>query len=232
MSNFEMMKMNKQFASTGCSFILLLSAIAWLCSPSFATTDVAYVKSTYFSNISDFSDDGSSETYARLWRKWLQQYRAIETMPSLKRQLRQRPAHYYTGRGRDLSWLYQRLPASRIRLQSAHIYVLQLGSYKNERGIERFMQRNWPRVSKKAIYAQTRKSFYIWANSEADTKRDPLFVMQAKVRGRSVFRLNYGLYASQQDAQRDAAQFKRYLGVSALVKRQALTGRLAHARHF
>jgi hypothetical protein len=211
------------------STIALVLIVVSLAYSACANTDQALVKCIYFTTRSSFTDDGSSEEYARLWKKWVRQFRLIEKMPTLRKQLKQRPAHYYTGRGRSIEWLQERLPEERVREQPSHIYTLQLGVYDSQWGIKRFMKYYWPKVSDLAIYAQTRKQFYIGAGPESEGKADPLYVLPETFQEHPSFRLYYGLYVSREDARRDAVQLRKHLSYSPLIKQRFLTGRLAHS---
>ena len=194
-----------------------------------ASTDSARARSIYFTAISDGSDDGTCRMYAKHWRVWLQLHRAIEKKADLAKKLKRKPAHYNSDKGRSFSWIHQHLPASFLAARSTHIYILQLAAFDQPQSLKNFMTGRWPNAARKAIYAQTPKDFYVGFSNEAASKSDPLFVLRESIKGHSMLRLNYGIYASIKDAERDKARFQKTLGISPLIRQTFLTPRIARA---
>ena len=212
-----------------CSLILAFALTT--AEPSHATTDEANVTSIYFTQEVAFS--GSSmgfstfETYAGLWRRWLQVHRAIEKERSLPRQLSRLPGEYHDRRSKALKLIHKHLPRRSIVAQPTHVYILQLGIYESRRGVANFLRSYWPKVAAKNIYEKTPKSFRIGQESEYSWKSQPIFVLPSQFNGKPCLRLCHGAYASPADAARDAKQFVRYLGYSPALLKRPFTAKLA-----
>ena len=206
----------------------LTAAVLCPACPSGATTDSAQVHSVYFRRASDFTGD-TGNNYAARWRTWLQYHRAIERVPQLRRHLLQLPEDYDQGRKGALPLIHSRLPAQIVRSQPTGVYVLQLGVYRTPGSVASFLRQHWPKVAKRSIYEATSKEFRLGFSSESESKSEPLFLLAGKVGDRPAMRLCYGIYASTQDARRDAAQFRRWLGYEPVVVPQPLTAQLARA---
>jgi hypothetical protein len=190
-----------------------------------ATSDGAGMKSLYFTVSSGFN--GGKSDYASRWAGWLKLHRAIESLPTLKKELQRRPA--FGGSNPDAAFLRlrQQIPAKLLRSQPSHVYVVQIGHYRSAKDLARFVEHQWPRTGVKAIYAGMPKSCYFWPLTEFDLKSEPLFVLPGSP-PRSL-KLCYGMYASTADARSDAARLDSSLSVKTRVLRRPLTAALAGA---
>jgi len=208
---------------------MIVAAVFMLCRPSHATTDQAEAYSLYFSARTATGTSDVDNFYARRWRTWLQFHRAVEETPALRRQLLQLPKDHYDGRKGSRDLMHKKLSAQFVRAQPTNVYILQLGVYESMRGVNGFMKWHWPKVARKSIYDKSAKDFRVGFSSEANTKSEPIFLLSGKLNARRVWRLCYGIYASNTDAKRDAAQFKRHLGYSPVILQRPLTAQLARS---
>lgn len=196
-----------------------------------ATTDSARAYSIYFYGASDFtaSADGGSGVYADRWRYWLQQHRAVERTPALRQDMLRLP-QYPDGPTGAVDLMRQRLPVEFVRSQPTHVYVIQFGVYRDPQSVASFLRQKWAMAARRHIYVRTRKHFRVaYASEGGRNKSEPLFVLPGNINNQKVQRLCYGIYASVEDANRDAQQFRRIWGYSPVVLRRPLTTQLARA---
>lgn len=211
--------------------VWLVVVILSFAYPCLATTDSARVYSIYFYGASDFtaSADGGSDVYADRWRYWLQYHRAVERTPALRRDMLRLP-QYPDGPTGAVELMQRRLPVAFVRSQPTHVYVLQFGVYRNPKSMTSFLRSEWPMVARRHIYNRTRKHFRVSRASESEIgKFEPIFILHDNINSQKVQRLCYGIYASVEDANRDAQEFRRIWGYPPVVLRRPLTTQLTRA---
>lgn len=201
--------------------VLLIQAI--LASGAKATSDSASVRSRYFNNMSDGTPTDQGKFYAERWLRWLKKYRAIEANPNLSAQILRLPPDPYEGRKGARALIQRTLKPKNYERQSSRVFILQLGVYGSHRSLSRFVKSYWPTLVKKDIYNRISKDFIAGVSSESVGKTEPLFSIESRLKGRRVYRLCYGIYASTKDAERDAAAMKKIISHSPLVISRDLT---------
>lgn len=212
-------------------------ALACVAAPSRATTDSVRVFSNdsarafskYFHASADTGAPYPDEFYSRHWATWLQYHRAVEARPELRRRFLSvsLPLDSPGGRLRTQSLLHS-IPQAQVRAHPTHVFVLDIGIRSQD--AVRFLRRDWPRVAAKDIYDSTPKSFRFGFSSERLVKSQPLFYRPRTAKNvNSYRRLCYGMYASREDAQRDLAQWLKYLRLRIVIMRLPLTPGLAGA---
>jgi hypothetical protein len=133
------------------SFVVLLILITCLQGRTSATSDEAQFKSSYFSARDAFSGGAA---YAQNWAGWLKLHRAIRASPQLSRELRRQPARGGENEDAAFARLRRQMPAAILSVQSSHVYVVQVGVFRNKQHGANFVQRQWPpstRAPRKAV---------------------------------------------------------------------------------
>lgn len=210
---------------------VIVMMLAWNSRTGLASTDFAQVESRYFTtgHTVDVTSGGLSRLsagYAQRWAGWLKLHRAIQASPELRTMYGRRPAREEESFAR----LKRQISAAQLRSQSSNVYIIHIGTHRSPQLAAKWVQSIWPSAGTKAIYKTIPKSLYFQVFTEGDVKSEPLYVLPGS--SASAQRICYGMYASREDADKDAARLKKYLRIKPRILQRPLTAALSRAYAF
>lgn len=208
----------------------LLLAAAWASATVMGNSSATTRYFTAWQKNQEYVDPGAERRPTRqqvitevtgYWQLFLRAYRAIDADPALSERLAPNPPRLEVGTSDGTTtamraqFRAQGLTDAAIDAQGTQVYTLQLAAYTQSATLRRFLQRIQGQPGDgffdgTGIYRQTAKDFRLGYDNEfLNYKADPVYIEPF---GRFT-RVRYGIYASQRDAERDAAVWRSRYGV-------------------